>query len=103
MPKFTLDALRQSVAELFEKAEDQETIKKYALVENEIKKAQEVLDQKDQKELELLKDLKEAYIHSTVKPEPGKTPETDIGTGDFNGDNFIQNFIETHDANGSKK
>ena len=103
MPKFTLDALRQSVAALFEKAEDQETIKKYALVENEINKAQEVLDQKDQKELELLKDLKEAYIHSTVKPEPGKTSETDIGAGDFNGDNFIQNFIETHDANGCKK
>lgn len=103
MPKFTLDALRQSVAALFEKAEDQETIKKYALVENEINKAQKVLDQKDQKEMELLKDLKDAYIHSTVKPEPGKTSETDIGSGDFNEDNFIKNFIETHDANGSAK
>lgn len=95
MPKFTLDALRSSIAELFDKAEDQETIKKYAVVENELNKAQEVLDQKDQKEMELLKDLKDAYIHSSIKPEPGKTSEADIGAGSFDGDAFIKNFIDT--------
>lgn len=103
MAKFTLDALRNSIAELFEKAEDQETIKKYAVVENELNKAQELLNQQEQKEMELLKDLKEAYIHSAVKPEPGKTSETDIGAGSFNGDNFIANFISTHNADGSVK
>ena len=45
MAKLTLDALRNSIAELFEKAQDQETIKKYAVVENELNKAQEFLDQ----------------------------------------------------------
>ena len=103
MAKLTLDALRNSIAELFEKAEDQETIKKYAVVESELNKAQEFLDQQEQKEMELLKDLKEAYIHSAVKPEPGKTSETDIGAGSFNSDDFISNFISTHNADGSVK
>lgn len=103
MAKFTLDALRNSIAELFEKAEDQETIKKYAVVENELNKAQELLNQQEQKEMELLKDLKEAYIHSAVKPEPGKTSETDIGAGSFNSEDFISNFISTHNADGSIK
>ena len=103
MAKLTLDALRNSIAELFEKAQDQETIKKYAVVENELNKAQEFLDQQEQKEMELLKDLKEAYIHSAVKPEPGKTSETDIGAGNFNSDDFISNFISTHNADGSVK
>lgn len=103
MAKLTLDALRNSIAELFEKAEDQETIKKYAVVENELNKAQELLNQQEQKEMELLKDLKEAYIHSAVKPEPGKTSETDIGAGSFSGEDFISNFISTHNADGSVK
>ena len=103
MAKLTLDALRNSIAELFEKAEDQETIKKYAVVENELNKAQELLNQQEQKEMELLKDLKEAYIHSAVKPEPGKTSETDIGAGSFNSEDFISNFISTHNADGSVK
>ena len=104
MERFTLEALRKSIAELFDKAEDQETIKKYAVVENELKKAQEVLDQKDQKEMELLKDLKDAYIHSSVKPEPGKNPmNEDIGAGSFNPDDFLSNFISTHNADGSVK
>ena len=103
MAKLTLDALRNSIAELFEKAEDQETIKKYAVVENELNKAQELLNQQEQKEMELLKDLKEAYIHSAVKPEPGKTSETDIGAGSFNSEDFISNFISTHNADGSIK
>lgn len=103
MAKLTLDALRNSIAELFEKAQDQETIKKYAVVESELNKAQEFLDQQEQKEMELLKDLKEAYIHSAVKPEPGKTSETDIGAGSFNSDDFISNFISTHNADGSVK
>ena len=53
--------------------------------------------------MELLKDLKEAYIHSAVKPEPGKTSETDIGAGSFSGEDFISNFISTHNADGSVK
>ena len=104
MAKLTLDALRNSIAELFEKAQDQETIKKYAVVENELNKAQEFLDQQEQKEMELLKDLKEAYIHSAVKPEPGKNPmNEDIGAGSFNPDDFLSNFISTHNADGSVK
>lgn len=103
MAKFTLDALRNSIAELFNKAEDKETIKQYAVVENELNKAQEILDQKDQKEMELLRDLKEAYIHSSVKPEPGTPTEPSIGAAEFNEDSFIANFINTHNADGSVK
>lgn len=106
MAKLTLDTLRNSIAELFEKAEDKETVKKYAVVEDELNKAQEALDQQDQKEMELLKDLKEAYIHSAVKPEPGKqtASEADVTAGTtFDGDNLITNFISTHNADGSVK
>lgn len=105
MAKISLEMLRKSIAELFEKAEDQETIKKYAVVESELGKTQELLDKQEQKELELLKDLKEAYIHSSVKPEPNKPngSEADIGASSFNGDDFISNFIETHNADGSVK
>lgn len=103
MAKFTLDALRNSIAELFEKAEDQETIKKYAVVENELNKAQDALQQQEEKEKELLKDLREAYIHSSIKPEPGKTAEHDIGAGSFNSNELIASFMETHNADGSIK
>ena len=104
MAKFTLDALRNSIAELFEKAEDQETIKKYAVVENELNKAQDALQQQEEKEKELLKDLREAYIHSSIKPEPGKTAEQDIGaSSSFNSNELIASFMETHNADGSIK
>ena len=97
-----LDELRKHVAELFGKATDNETEKQYAVVENEIGKVEELLKQKEEKEMELLKDLKEAYIHTSVKPQTNVDPTAkDIGAGQaFNGDDFISSFISSHDANG---
>lgn len=97
MPKFTLDALRQSVAELFEKSEDQETIKKYAVVENELNKTQAALDQMSEKELSLLKDLKEAYMHSSVKPT--STASADPVGSTFNGESFIAEYLNNQAKN----
>ena len=43
-----LDELRKHVAELFGKATDNETVKQYAVVENEIGKVEELLKQKEE-------------------------------------------------------
>ena len=50
------EELKKHIASLFDKSTDQEVIKQYALVENEIGKLDEVLNQKDAKEMELLKE-----------------------------------------------
>lgn len=100
--KLTLDALKESVAALFEKSQDPEVIKRYAVVENELNKVQKSLDEQADQEVKLLKDLKEAYLHTSVKPSENTSVKKDIGGGDFNGDSFLKEFINTHDANGTK-
>lgn len=100
--KLTLDALKESVAALFEKSQDPETIKRYAVVENELNKVQKGLDEQAEQEMKLLKDLKEAYLHTSVKPTEKTSVTKDIGGGDFNGDSFLKDFINTHNADGTK-
>ena len=101
--KLTLDALKESVAALFEKSQDPETIKRYAVVESELNKVQKGLDEQAEQEMKLLKDLKEAYLHTSVKPSEKTSINKDIGGGcDFNGDSFLKDFIDSHDANGKK-
>lgn len=100
------EELKKHIASLFDKSTDQEVIKQYALVENEIGKLDEVLNQKDAKEMELLKDLKEAYIHTSVKPQQPTVDQSakDIGAGQpFDGNAFISEFLKSHDANGGAK
>ena len=97
---------KKHIATLFNKSTDQEVIKQYAIVENEIGKLDEVLNQKDAKEIELLKDLKEAYIHTSVKPQQPTVDQSakDIGAGQpFDGNAFISGFLNSHDANGGAK
>lgn len=101
--KLTLDALKESVAALFEKSQDPETIKRYAVVESELDKVQKGLDQQAEQEMKLLKDLREAYLHTSVKPSENTNVNKDIGgASDFNGDSFLKNFINTHNADGKK-
>ena len=100
------EELKKHIASLFDKSTDQEVIKQYALVENEIGKLDEVLNQKDAKEMELLKDLKEAYIHTSVKPQQPTVDQSakDIGAGQpFDGNALISEFLNSHDANGGAK
>lgn len=100
--KYT-EELRKRVAELFNKATDQETIKQYAVVESELDKIDNVLDQKDEKEMSLLKDLREAYIHpGSSKVQNGDPSAKDIGAGtSFDGDAFISSFVNSHKTDGS--
>lgn len=102
MAKFTLDALRQSIADLFDKSEDQETIKRYAVVESELNKAQDALNKMDEKELSLLKDLKEAYLHTSVKPS-ATAPAADPVGSTFNADAFISEYLQSHQNTGGQK
>lgn len=97
------EELKKRVAALFDKSQDQEVIKQYAVVESEIDKLDGILDQKDAKEMELLKDLKEAYIHTSVKPQEPAADATakDIGAGQFDGDAFISSYL-SQNANGGK-
>lgn len=99
------EELKKHIASLFEKATDNETVKAYAKVEAEIGKLDQVLEQKDNKEMELLKDLKEAYIHSSVQPASKTEDATaqDIGAGQsFDGDALISSFLNSHNADGSE-
>lgn len=100
MAKLQLEALKKHIASLFEKSQDQETIKQYAIVENEFNKVQEAWDKQEEKELSLLKDLKEAYLHTAVTSN--NNDGTDVG-GTFDADSLIQNFVQTHNADGSEK
>ena len=69
-----LEELKQMVAELFEQATDTTTIQKSAVVGAKIdeiaKEEQELVD----KHAELLKEYRQAVIHSSFKPD-GHTPD----------------------------
>lgn len=84
-----LEELKQMVAELFEQATDTTTIQKSAVVGAKIdeiaKEEQELVD----KHAELIKEYRQAVIHSSFKPD-GHNPEP---TPSFDGDSFIANWM----------
>lgn len=64
-----LQDLRDSIKALFDKSEDKDVIKAYATVEGKMDDLQKDLDKQETERVQLLKDLKEAYIHTSVKPD----------------------------------
>ena len=84
-----LEELKKMVAELFEQATDTTTIQKSAVVGAKIdeiaKEEQELVD----KHAELIKEYRQAVIHSSFKPD-GHNPEP---TPSFDGDSFIANWM----------
>lgn len=66
--KMNLQDLRDSIKALFDKSEDKDVIKAYATVEGKMDDLQKDLDKQETERVQLLKDLKEAYIHTSVKP-----------------------------------
>ena len=67
--KMNLQDLRDSIKALFDKSEDKDVIKAYATVEGKMDDLQKDLDKQEAEHVQLLKDLKEAYIHTSVKPD----------------------------------
>lgn len=82
--KMNLKDLRDSIKVLFDKSEDKDVIKAYATVEGKLDDLQQNLDQQEEEHVQLLKDLKEAYIHTSVKPT-AKTI-TEVADSSFNAD-----------------
>ena len=84
-----LEELKEMVADLFEQATDTTTIQKSAVVGAKIdeiaKEEQELVD----KHAELIKEYRQAVIHSSFKPD-GHNPEP---TPSFDGDSFIANWM----------
>lgn len=73
--KMNLQDLRDSIKALFDKSEDKDVIKAYATVEGKMDDLQKDLDKQEEEHVQLLKDLKEAYIHTSVKPTADKTKD----------------------------
>ena len=99
-----LEELKKFVADLFSTATDKTTIEKSAVVSEKIDEA--IAEQTKQEEdyNKLLHDYKDVVLHSSFKP--GKN---EIGTNtpgaqaDFNPEEFIKSFVDSHDADGSAK
>lgn len=90
------DELRKHVADLFGKATDAETVKQYAKVEQEINSIETKMQEQDQKEVGLLKDLKEAYLHTAAKPTAATADQVDKDIGgkvDFNANATLSDII----------
>ena len=66
-----LEELKQFVAQLFDTATDKTVIEKSAVVNQKIEEIQQEQNKKDQEYRELLKDYKDAIIHTSFKPNPG--------------------------------
>lgn len=66
-----LEELKQLVAQLFDAATDKTIIEKSAVVNQKIEEVAEEQKQKDSDYQELLKDYKDAVLHTSFKPGPG--------------------------------
>lgn len=66
-----LEELKQFVAQLFDAATDKTIIEKSAVVNQKIEEIAKEQEQKEQDYRELLKDYKDAVLHTSFKPNPG--------------------------------
>ena len=66
-----LDELKQFVAQLFDAATDKTIIEKSAVVNQKIEEIAKEQETKDKEYRELLKDYKDAVLHTSFKPGPG--------------------------------
>lgn len=66
-----LDELKQFVAQLFDAATDKTIIEKSAVVNQKIDEIAKEQETKDKEYRELLKDYKDAVLHTSFKPNPG--------------------------------
>ena len=66
-----LEELKQFVAQLFDAATDKTIIEKSAVVSQKIEEIQQEQAQKEQDYLTLLRDYKDAVLHTSFKPNPG--------------------------------
>lgn len=90
--KMNLQDLRDSIKALFDKSEDKDVIKAYATVEGKMDDLQKDLDKQETERVQLLKDLKEAYIHTSVKPD-NAAANKDVADVGFNADNTFNEIF----------
>ena len=66
-----LEELKQFVAQLFGAATDRTIIEKSAVVDQKIEEIAQEQQEKEQEYQALLKDYKDAVLHTSFKPNPG--------------------------------
>lgn len=93
-----LQELKQFVAQLFDAATDKTVIEKSAVVSQKIDEIEQEQQTKAKEYQELLKDYKDAVLHTSFKPTPGDNSGGVPGSFDPDAA-FKQFFI---DSNGNK-
>lgn len=66
-----LEELKQFVANLFDAATDKTIIEKSAVVSQKIEEIAQEQDEREKQYRELLRDYKDAVLHTSFKPNPG--------------------------------
>lgn len=66
-----LEELKQFVANLFDAATDKTIIEKSAVVNQKIEEIAKEQDEREKEYRELLRDYKDAVLHTSFKPNPG--------------------------------
>lgn len=91
-----LEELKQFVAQLFDAATDKTIIEKSAVVSQKIDEIEQEQDLKAKEYQELLKDYKDAVLHTSFKPNPGDNTGGVPGSFDPEAA-FKQFFIDSGD------
>lgn len=87
-----LTELRNFVADLFSAATDKTTIEKSAIVNQKIKEIEDEQQTQEKAYQDLLKDYKEVVLHTSFKDN--HTTADVPNSNDFNGDDFIKNYLK---------
>lgn len=97
-----LTELKQMVAELFQAATDKTIIEKSALVSNKLEEVAQENQELVDKQAELLKDYKEAILHTSFTKK-NETPDPTTPTAAvFDDNSFFENWAATHDSDGKE-
>lgn len=88
-----LEELRNFVADLFGAATDKTTIEKSAIVNQKIDEAAAEQTKLSEDYQNLLKDYKDVVLHTSFKPQSGENTNASAVSPEFNGDQFIADFL----------
>lgn len=91
-----LEELKQFVAQLFDAATDKTIIEKSAVVNQKIEEIAQEQELKEKDYRELLKDYKDAVLHTSFKPNPGDNSGGVPGSFDPEA-TFKQFFVDSGD------
>ncbi len=102
--KYT-EELKKLVSNLFASTKDPEVVKQWALAENELNKIEESIAEREKREMDLIKDLKDAYIFNAKQSQDNaqSTLDQDIGgSKKFDSEAYINKWLEENKKDQAK-